>query len=105
MGKALAAWMMMLTGVMAAPVVGPRQTVETATLRVIGVLQASAPGGRSETDRRAEIRRVAHELPDFTEVARRALSPHWAARTHAEHAEVAALLTDPLHRPSLSRLD
>ena len=78
MGKALAAWMMMLTGVMAAPAVGPRQTVETATLRVIGVLQTSAPGGRSETDRRAEIRRVAHELLDFTEVARRVLSRHWA---------------------------
>ena len=105
MGKALAAWMMMLTGVMAAPAAGPRQTVETATLRVIGVLQTSAPGGRSETDRRAEIRRVAHELLDFTEVARRALSRHWAARTHTEQAEFVALLTDLLERSYMSRIE
>ena len=52
MGKALAAWMMMLASVVAAPTAGPRQTVETATLRVIGVLQPGGPGGRSEIDRR-----------------------------------------------------
>ena len=104
MGKALAAWMM-LTSVMAAPAAGPRQTVETATLRVIGMLQESGPRGRSEIDRRAEIRRIAHDLLDFTEVGRRALSRYWAARTPEEQAEFVGLLTDLLERSYMTRIE
>jgi phospholipid transport system substrate-binding protein len=104
MGKALAAWMM-LTSVIAAPAAGPRETVETATLGVIGVLQASAPGGRAEIDRRAEIRRIAHELLDFNEVARRALSRHWAARTPREQVEFVGLLADLLERSYMTRIE
>jgi phospholipid transport system substrate-binding protein len=104
MGKTLAAWMMM-TGVIASPAAGPRETVETATLGVIGMLQESGPRGRSEIDRRAEIRRIAHELLDFTEVARRALSRYWAARTPKEQAEFVGLLTDLLERSYMSRIE
>jgi phospholipid transport system substrate-binding protein len=104
MGKTLAAWMMM-TSVIAAPAAGPRETVETAGLRVIGVLQESGPRGRSEIDRRAEIRRVALELLDFTEVARRALPRHWAARSPEEQAEFVGLLTDLLERSYVNRIE
>ena len=40
MGKALAAWIMM-AGAVAAPAMGPRETVETAVVRVIGLLQGA----------------------------------------------------------------
>ena len=38
MGKAFAAWLM-VAGVVAAPATGPRETVETAVVHVVEVLQ------------------------------------------------------------------
>src|SRR4030095_12087869 len=97
MGKALAAWIMM-AGAVAAPAMGPRETVETAVIRVINLMQDIEPAAKPEaaaprpsTDKRTEIRKVARDLFDFEEVTRRTLSRHWAARTQEERAEVVAL--------------
>ena len=55
--------------------------------------------------RRAEIRRIARGLFDFDELARRALSRHWAGRTHEERAEFVRLFTDLLERSYLNRIE
>src|SRR2546423_14094510 len=82
MGKALAAWIMM-AGAVAAPAMGPRETVETAVTRVIALLQdvddASTAPAKQQADRRMGIRQGARDLFDFGEVGRRTLSRHWAA--------------------------
>jgi phospholipid transport system substrate-binding protein len=100
MGKALAAWIMM-AGAVAAPAMGPRDTVETAVTRVINLTQDIEPAAKPEsalprqsTDKRTEIRKTARELFDFEEVTRRTLSRHWAARTPEERTEFGALFTE-----------
>ena len=109
MGKTLAAWIM-VAGAVAAPGMGPRETVESAVGRVVTLLQdgdavkaESTP--RQAADRRTEIRRLARELFDFEEVTRRTLSRHWAARSADERAEFVALFTDLLERSYVTRVE
>src|SRR6516162_3390189 len=111
MGKALAAWIMM-AGAVAAPAMGPRETVETAVVRVINLTQDIEPAAKPEsavprqsTDKHTEIRKIARELFDFEEVTRRTLSRHWAARTPEERAEFVALFTEMLERAYINRVE
>src|SRR5881397_3315151 len=111
MGKAVAAWIM-LAGVVAAPTMGPRETVETAVVRVMNLTQDIEPAAKPEsatpkqsTDKRTEIRKIARELFDFEEVTRRTLSRHWAARTPDERAEFVALFTELLERSYINRIE
>jgi len=71
MGKALAAWIM-VAGAVAAPAMGPRETIESAVGRVMSLLQdADAPRTESATpsrqgaDKRAEVRKIARDLFDW----------------------------------------
>ncbi len=109
MGKTLAAWIM-VAGAVAAPAMGPRETVESAVGRVITLLQdgdavKTESTARQAADRRSEIRRLARELFDFEEVTRRTLSRHWAARSADERAEFVALFTDLLERSYVTRVE
>ena len=109
MGKTLAAWIM-VAGAVAAPGMGPRETVESAVGRVITLLQdgdavKTESTARQAADRRSEIRRLARELFDFEEVTRRTLSRHWAARSADERAEFVALFTDLLERSYVTRVE
>jgi len=56
-------------------------------------------------DRRASVRRIAEEIFDFTETARRSLGRHWAARTPAEREEFVRLFGDLLERSYLSKIE
>ncbi len=109
MGKTLAAWIM-VAGAVAAPAMGPRETVESAVGRVVTLLQdgdavKTESTARQAADRRTEIRRLARELFDFEEVTRRTLSRHWAARSADERAEFVALFTDLLERSYVTRVE
>lgn len=106
MGKALAAWLM-LAGALAAPAQTPREAVQAAVARVIEVLHDSDRGifDRDYPQRRAEIRRIANELFDFDEMARRALSRHWVQRSPAERAEFVGLFTDLLERSYIGKIE
>ncbi len=55
--------------------------------------------------RRAEIRRIASELFDFDEMARRTLTRHWNARTPDERAEFVRLFTDLLEGSYIGRIE
>jgi phospholipid transport system substrate-binding protein len=107
MGKVVAAWLLVASAVGSTP--SPRDTVQVAVTRVIAVLQndvdtAHLDRPRSEM-RRAEIRRIASELFDFDEMARRTLSRHWNGRTPEEQAEFVHLFTDLLERSYISRIE
>ena len=94
----------------------PRQIVQVAVDRVIAVLEGTEPGrDRAEriesrvpgTDERsrAELRRIALDLFDFDEMARRTLSRHWAGRTRAEQSEFVPLFMDVLERAYVGRIE
>jgi len=105
MGKALAAWLMVAGAAVASPAMGPRATVESALVRVTGVIQDGELNGKHVADRRGEVRRLARDLFDFDEISRRALSRHWAPRTPDEQAEFVALFSDLLERSYMNRIE
>jgi len=113
MSKALAAWFLVAAAA-ASPAVAPRDVVQGAVARVVATLEdakLNQPGealtasGPTADRVRSEIRRIATELFDFDEVARRALSRHWANRTRAEQIEFTALFTDLLERSYVGKIE
>jgi phospholipid transport system substrate-binding protein len=64
------------------------------------------PALRQKPDaRRAAVRRIAEQVFDFEETARRALGRHWQARTPEERREFVGLFTDLLERTYISRIE
>lgn len=58
-----------------------------------------------QADKRAAVRRVAAEVFDVTETAKRALGRHWHARTAAEREEFVQLFADLLERTYIQKID
>lgn len=56
-------------------------------------------------ERRAAVRKVAEEVFDIAETAKRALGPHWQQRTPAEREEFTQLFADLLETTYISRID
>jgi phospholipid transport system substrate-binding protein len=56
-------------------------------------------------ERRAMIRKIAEEIFDFSETAKRSLGRHWVARTPAERQEFVQLFSDLLERSYLSKIE
>ena len=74
--------------------------------RVLRVLED--PAMKKEThgrDRRAAVRKVADDIFDFQETARRSLARHWHTRTPAEQAEFVKLFADLLERSYISKIE
>jgi phospholipid transport system substrate-binding protein len=60
--------------------------------------------GRAK-DRRATIRKIANDIFDFSETARRSLGRHWQGRTPAERDEFVQLFSDLLERSYISKIE
>jgi phospholipid transport system substrate-binding protein len=56
-------------------------------------------------DRRVAVRKIANEIFDFTETAKRSLGRHWLGRTPAEQAEFVQVFTDLLERSYISKVE
>lgn len=114
MGKSLIA-LLLVAATTTAPVATPREVVQRSVARVIELVDASghalpserggAAGAGISVRRRAQIRAIAEELFDFDDVARRALSVHWATRTPAERTEFVSLFTDLLERAYIGKVE
>ena len=81
---------------------GPTDQLREYTDQVIKILDDPA---LARGDRRAAVRKVAHEAFDVNETARRVLARHWQARTPAERDEFTQLFADLLERTYIARLD
>src|SRR5499433_3587212 len=79
----------------------PTDQIRSSVDEVIKVVQ-SQPDGPS---RREEVRRVANQLFDFEETARRALGQHWQQRTPAEREEFVKLFSDLLEAAYVGKID
>jgi phospholipid transport system substrate-binding protein len=97
---AAAAMLSLLAGAPASA--GPTDQLREYTDQVIKVLDDPA---LARGDRRAAIRKIAHEAFDVNETARRVLARHWQARTPAERDEFTQLFADLLERTYIARLD
>ncbi|HET8578028.1 MAG TPA: ABC transporter substrate-binding protein [Methylomirabilota bacterium] len=81
---------------------------ETVRSQVDQVLQKAAPTGPKAGDveqRRAEFRRVANALFDFTEMSRRALGQHWGEPAPVERDEFVRLFKELMARAYMGKLD
>jgi phospholipid transport system substrate-binding protein len=56
-------------------------------------------------ERRAAVRKVAEDIFDFQETAKRSLARHWQPRTPAEQAEFVKLFADLLERSYISKIE
>jgi phospholipid transport system substrate-binding protein len=56
-------------------------------------------------DKRVAVRKIADDIFDFGETAKRALGRHWAARTQAERDEFVKLFGDLLERSYISKIE
>ena len=56
-------------------------------------------------DKRAAVRKVADDIFDFGETAKRSLGRHWADRTQAERDEFVKLFGDLLERSYISKIE
>lgn len=73
--------------------------------RVLKILEPeSKQEGRSE-ERRAAIRKIAHETFDFREISQRSLARHWQGRTPAERDEFVQLFADVLERSYINQIE
>ena len=80
----------------------PTNQVRQYTDQVQKILED--PALRS-ADKRAAVRKVAIEIFDVNETARRALGTHWQARNAAERDEFVQLFADLLERTYISKID
>ncbi len=84
----------------------PTEQLRGHVERVLEILKD--PSLRAEdraAARRAAIRRVADEIFDFEETAKRALGPHWRERSPAERREFVQLFADLLERAYIARIE
>lgn len=84
----------------------PTETLKNYGDVVLKILEDPAlksPDRKNE--RRAAVRKVAEEVFDLSETAKRALGPHWNQRTPAEREEFTQLFADLLETTYISRID
>jgi phospholipid transport system substrate-binding protein len=84
----------------------PSDQLKTQIERVIKTLEDPElrKDAKAQT-RRAAVRKIAEDIFDFGETAKRSLGRHWAARTPAEREEFTQLFADLLERSYLSKIE
>ena len=74
--------------------------------RVVSTLESPALKGDSKVaERRAAVRKIADELFDFGEIARRALGRYWQPLTEPQRTEFVGLFADLLERSYISKIE
>ena len=84
----------------------PTDQLKSAIDRVVRVLEdPSLKGDDRVADRRTAVRKIADEIFDFSEIARRALARHWQPLTDKQRAEFVSLFSDLLERSYMSKIE
>jgi phospholipid transport system substrate-binding protein len=105
--RSLSAWIvvaLVLTSVSLARAGAPTDALKQTVDQVVKIL--SDPALRDKPDaRRAEVRKAAESIFDYPDTARRALGPHWNARTPQQQEEFVKLFADVLDRSYVSKIE
>lgn len=96
--------MLALAFASSASAASPTETLKGYSEHVVKILDDPALKDR-KSDRRAAVRKVAEEVFALDETAKRALGPHWAARTPAEREEFTQLFAEVLEGTYIARID
>jgi phospholipid transport system substrate-binding protein len=84
----------------------PTDQLKGAIDRVVKVVEdPSLKSAERTPERRAAVRKIADEIFDFNEIARRALARHWQPLTDKQRAEFVSLFSDLLERSYISRIE
>jgi len=84
----------------------PTDQLRTQVDRVVRVLEDPELKQESTVKaRRAAVRKIANDIFDFSETAKRSLARHWPPRTPAEREEFVTLFADLLERGYISKIE
>lgn len=84
----------------------PTETLKNYGDVVLKILEDPAlKSSERKNQRRAAVRKVAEDVFDLSETAKRALGPHWQQRTPAEREEFTQLFADLLETTYIARID
>jgi phospholipid transport system substrate-binding protein len=84
----------------------PTDQLKNAVDRVVKVLEdPTLKGSGRVAERRAAVRKIAEEIFDFNEIARRALARHWQPLSEKQRAEFVSLFSDLLERSYISKIE
>jgi phospholipid transport system substrate-binding protein len=102
----VASFVAALVLVLASPVYAgePTETLKQTVDRVVQILADPALQDKAE-QRRTEVRKIAEGIFDYPDTARRALGPHWNARSPQEQQEFVKLFADLLDRAYVSKIE
>jgi len=74
--------------------------------RVVKTLESPGMKGEAHAaERKTAVRRIANEIFDFAEIAKRSLGRHWQGRTEGERKEFVGLFADLLERSYISKIE
>ena len=80
--------------------------VRSAIDRVLAAVDNPAlKGDEKIVERRAAVRKIANEIFDFTEIARRSLGRHWLPLWEAQRTDFVGLFGDLLERSYISKIE
>jgi phospholipid transport system substrate-binding protein len=84
----------------------PSDQLKSAIDRVVKTLEdPSLKGPDKALDRRRAVRKIANEIFDFQEIARRSLAQHWAPLNEKTREEFVMLFADLLERSYISKIE
>jgi phospholipid transport system substrate-binding protein len=109
MRRRLAGALLFVLGLVAAGPAGAGEPMDRLRAQIDRVLKAlDDPDLKKENrarERRVAVRKIADEIFDFGETAKRSLARHWQARTAAEREEFVRLFSDLLERSYISKIE
>ena len=84
----------------------PTDQLRGAVDRVLKTLDDPSLKGEGKlNDRRAAVRKIANEIFDFSEIAKRSLARHWQPLSEAQRTEFVGLFADLLERSYISKIE
>jgi phospholipid transport system substrate-binding protein len=94
----------MLAGTAAAGV--PTDQLRGAVDRVLKTLEDPGLKGEGKVvERRVAVRKIANEIFDFGEIAKRSMARHWQPLSEAQRSEFVGLFADLLERSYISKIE
>ena len=98
----------LVVGVSSAPAAAgvPTDQLKGAVERVLKTLDDPALKGDARLgERRVAVRKIANEIFDFSEIAKRSMARHWQPLSEAQKNEFVGLFADLLERSYISKIE
>jgi phospholipid transport system substrate-binding protein len=84
----------------------PTEQLKGAVERVLKTLDDPMYKGETKlAERRAAVRKIANEIFDFAEIAKRSMARHWQPLSEAQRTEFVGLFADLLERSYISKIE